>query len=334
MTTPNLHAHAATMENRPLGRSSLTVSRAVLGTMTFGAQTDAAVATAMVDLCQERGVNFIDTANVYNSGRAEEILGQALRGRRDRFVVATKAGIRVGDGADDTGLSRPALFKAIEASLRRLRTDYVDLFYLHQPDSATPLEESLGALADLVRSGKMRHVGASNFAAWQHCQMLRLDDKGCGPRVSVSQPMYNLLARGIEQEFLPACHALGLATVAYNPLAGGLLTGKQSGETPLPGTRFAQSEAYRDRYWHTANFEAVNELSALAAQQGRSLVSLSLNWLFHHTPIDCIILGASRLGHLEENLRALDEGPLPIDVVSQCDRIWSRLHGPSPKYNR
>jgi aryl-alcohol dehydrogenase-like predicted oxidoreductase len=302
--------------------------------MTFGGQTDTPAAMAMVNLCEDHGVNFLDTANVYNKGRAEEILGQVLRGRRDRFILATKAGIRMGDGADDVGLSRAALHKAIEASLRRLQTDYVDLFYLHQPDPNSPLEETLGALGDLVRAGKARHVGASNFAAWQQCQMLRLADSGTGPAVRVTQPMYNLLARGIEQEFLPACKALGLATVVYNPLAGGLLTGKQTADTPLADTRFAREEMYRRRYWYGANFEGVRELSALAKQHERSLVSLSLNWLFHHSPIDCVILGASRLAHLEENLCALEDGPLPAEVLAKCDQVWERLRGPSPKYNR
>jgi aryl-alcohol dehydrogenase-like predicted oxidoreductase len=248
--------------------------------------------------------------------------------------LATKAGIRTNEAADDAGLSRAAIFKAIEASLRRLQTDYVDLFYLHQPDPNTRFEETLDTLDELICVGKVRHAGASNFAAWQHCQMLRLADSGSGPKVTVAQPMYNLLARGIEQEFLPACQVLGLATIAYNPLAGGLLTGKQPADAPLPDTRFARDENYRRRYWHEANFTAVTELSALARQYGRSLVSLSLNWLFHHTPIDCVILGASRIAHLEENLRALTEGPLPPEAVAQCDRIWEHLRGPTPKYNR
>src|SRR5262249_535794 len=145
---------------------------------------------------------------------------------------------------------------------------------------------------------------------------------------------YNLLARGIEQELLPACKALGLSTVVYNPLAGGLLTGKQPDKMPLPGTRFANSEAYRNRYWHEANFEAVRGLSDLAAKCERSLISLSLNWIFHHTPVDCVILGASSLAQLEQNLRALEEGPLPAETVEQCDRIWEKLRGPCPKYNR
>jgi aryl-alcohol dehydrogenase-like predicted oxidoreductase len=306
----------------------------VLGTMTFGGQTDVAAAETMLNLCEEHGINFLDTANVYNQGRAEEILGQLLRGRRDRFVLATKVGIRMGEGADDSGLSRTAILKGIEASLRRLQTDHVDLFYLHQPDPKTPFEETLEVMEELVRVGKTRHVGASNFAAWQQCQMLRLADSGHRPKVTVTQPMYNLIARGIEQEFLPACQALGLATIAYNPLAGGLLTGKQPANAPLPDTRFARDENYRRRYWHDANFEAVTELAALAKQNGRSLVSLSLNWLLHHTPIDCVILGASRLAHLEENLRSLDDGPLSSEALAQCDRIWEHLRGSSPKYNR
>ena len=334
MIPANHPADPAPIEKRLLGQTPLMVSRAVLGTMTFGSQVDAETAGKMVDLCHERGVNFIDTANVYNSGRSEDIVGAVLRGRRDQFVLATKAGIRVGESPDDTGLSKAAIIKALEASLRRLQTDYVDLFYLHQPDPATPLEESLSAVEELVRAGKVRHVGASNFAAWQHCKMLGLNERGVGPRVNVGQPMYNLFARGIEQEFLPACRALGIATVVYNPLAGGLLTGKQKSESPLPGTRFAQSEAYRNRYWRAENFDAVRELSAAAAQQGRSLISLSLNWIFHHTPVDCVIIGASSLTQLEQNLRALGDGPLAAETLAECDRIWDGLRGPSPKYNR
>ena len=334
MNTATSSAQPGTIEKRTLGATGLSVSRAVLGTMTFGSQADAAAAEAMVNLCRERGVNFLDTANVYNGGKSEEILGEILKGRRDKFVLATKAGIKVGDSPEDSGLSRAAILRQCERSLSRLKTDYVDLFYLHQPDANTPLEESLGALEELIKAGKVRHAAASNYAAWQHSQMLCMHEKGHGPRIGVSQPMYNLLARGIEQEFLPACQALKIATVAYNPLAAGLLTGKQKGDAPLPGTRFAQSEVYRNRYWHKGNFQAVQELSELAARNGRSLVSLSLNWILHHTPVDCIILGASKVSQLEENLNAFPDGPLSPEAVAQCDEIWNELRGPAPKYNR
>jgi aryl-alcohol dehydrogenase (NADP+) len=301
--------------------------------MTFGAQVDEPAAAEMVDLCLDRGVNFIDTANIYAGGRSEEILGRVLAGRRGRVVLASKVGIKIGDGPADSGLSRAAIEKGIDDSLRRLRTDYLDLYYLHQPDSATPLEESLEALERLVKAGKVKHVGASNFAAWQVCRLLWLADRGGGsPRVV--QPMYNLLARGIESELLPMARTLGVGIVAYNPLAGGLLTGKHSAAAPLAGTRFELMPAYRDRYWHPANFAAVSELAQAATAAGRSLAGLALVWVLHHTQVDCVIIGASRPAQLRENLDSFGAGPLPAEAVAACDRVWKELRGPSPQYNR
>jgi 1-deoxyxylulose-5-phosphate synthase len=322
------------METRTLANTHLRVSRVCCGTMTFGAQTDEAAATAMVNTCLDRGINFFDTANVYNAGAAETILGRALQGRRERVVVASKVAARMGPGADEAGLSRAAIRRAAEDSLRRLQTDYLDLYYLHWPDYAVPLDESLEAMAELVREGKVRHLGASNYASWQLCRMLWLGERKSLPPIGVTQPMYNLLARGIEQELLPMCREFGVATVVYNPLAGGLLTGKQNFAAPLPGTRFDLVKAYVDRYWHEANFHAVQELTAIARAANRSLVSLALNWVLHHTPVDCVVLGASKPAHLEENLRATAEGPLPAEAVAACDHVWSRLRGPSPNYNR
>jgi aryl-alcohol dehydrogenase-like predicted oxidoreductase len=329
--------------------SCLPCHRGRLGTMTFGAQVDEPAAAAMMGVCLDRGVNFLDTANVYAGGRSEEILGRVLAGRRDRVVLASKVGIKVGDGPADSGLSRAAIEKAVEDSLRRLRTDHLDLYYLHQPDPATPLEESLEAMGRLVRAGKVRHVGASNYAAWQVCRLNGLADQGGGPPVRVVQPMYNLLARGIEPELLPMAQTLGVGVVAYNPLAGGLLTGKHRAEAPLAGglltgkhqaaaplagTRFELMPAYRDRYWHPANFAAVGELARAAAAAGRSLAGLALAWVLYHTPVDGVIVGASRPEQLRENLDALDRGPLPAEAVASCDRVWKELRGPSPQYNR
>lgn len=322
------------MELRTLGNTNLRVSRACLGTMTFGAQTDEATARAMVELSLERGINFIDTANVYNAGAAESILGRILAGKRDQVVLASKCAGRMGPGADESGLSRAAIQRAVEDSLRRLQTDHLDLCYLHWPDYRVPLEESLEAMDALVQAGKVRQVAASNFASWQLCRMLWLAGEKGLPAVTVTQPMYNLIARGIEAELLPYCREFGIGTVAYNPLAGGLLTGKQRFEAPLPGTRFDRNQAYLDRYWHEQNFSAVQDLAATARAGGRTLVSLALNWALHHTPIDCVIIGASQLAHLEENLRALEEGALPAETVGAIDRVWARLRGPSPRYNR
>lgn len=322
------------METISLAQTNVRVSRVCFGTMTFGGQTDQATADQMVAMCLDRGVNFFDTANSYNQGQSEVILGKALKGRRDRVVLASKVANKVGPGPDQVGLSAAAITRAIEESLRRLQTDYLDIYYLHHPDRTVPLEESLGAIDRLVREGKVRQIGASNYAAWQMCRMLWLADQKKFRPVGVTQPMYNLLARGIEQEFLPMCREFGITTVVYNPLAGGMLTGKQKFEAPLTGTRFDKNQSYLDRYWHEANFTALQELDQVAKKAGRSLVSLALNWVLHHSPANCVILGASRLAQLEENLDAIAEGALPAEAVAECDRLWGRLRGSSPKYNR
>jgi aryl-alcohol dehydrogenase (NADP+) len=319
---------------RTLPGTDLAVSRVCLGTMTFGAQADEPAAADMVAAALDRGVNFIDTANVYAGGRSEEIVGRILAGRRDRVVLASKGGIKVGDGPADSGLSRAAIEKGIDASLRRLRTDYLDLYYLHQPDPLTPMDESLEAMARLVRAGKVRHVGASNYAAWQVSRLNGLADKHDWPPVRVVQPLYNLLARGIEPELLPMANALGVGVVAYNPLAGGLLTGKHQPAGPVAGTRFELMPAYKDRYWHPANFAAVAELATTATKVGRSLAGLALAWVRHHPPVDSVIVGASRPEQLRENLDSLEQGPLPPEAVSVCNRVWKELRGPSTQYHR
>jgi aryl-alcohol dehydrogenase-like predicted oxidoreductase len=196
------------------------------------------------------------------------------------------------------------------------------------------IEESLEAMERLVRAGKVRALGASNYASWQVCQMCCLAEQHGWEPLRVVQPMYNLLARGIEQEFLPMSREFALGVVAYNPLAGGLLTGKQPSDAPLPGTRFDRMPAYRDRYWHPANFAAVEELSQLARAEGRSLAGLALCWLVYHRGIAGIVLGASRLEQLQENLAALDAGPLSSETLAGCERVGESLRGAAPKYNR
>jgi aryl-alcohol dehydrogenase-like predicted oxidoreductase len=295
---------------------------------------DEAAALRIFDRALDGGINFFDTANVYNAGASERIVGKALTGRRDRIVLASKVRGKMGDGPAESGLSRAAILKAIDESLRRLGTDYLDLYYLHQPDYGVPVEETLAAMDEVVRAGKVRYPAASNYAAWQMTQMLAIAGKqGYRPAV-VTQPMYNLVARGIEQEYVPMCKEFGLSTVVYNPLAGGLLTGKQKREAPLAGTRFDNNQMYLSRYWYDAYFDAVHELAAIARDAGRSPVSLALNWLLHHTATDCVILGASRIEQLEENLKVLDEGALPAGTVAACDGVWAKLRGVTPQYNR
>jgi aryl-alcohol dehydrogenase-like predicted oxidoreductase len=322
------------MEQRTLGKTDLCVARICFGTMTMGGQADEATSQTLIDRCLDDGINFFDTANVYNKGRSEELLGKALKGRRDKVVLASKVRGAMGEAADEKGLSKAAIHKAIDDSLRRLGTDYLDLYYLHHPDYAVPIEETLEAMDALVRAGKVRYPATSNYAAWQTGEMLAIAREKSYRPATVAQPMYNLLARGIEQEFVPMAKHFGISMAVYNPLAGGLLTGKQKREAPAAGTRFDSNQMYLDRYWHPAYFDAVEKLRGIATQAGRSMVSLSLNWLLHHSAADCVILGASRLEQLDANLRALKDGPLTQETLAACDAVWQQLRGVTPRYNR
>jgi aryl-alcohol dehydrogenase-like predicted oxidoreductase len=303
--------------------------------MTFGAQTDEATAQRIMDCCLDAGINFIDTANVYNGGAAETIVGKTLRGRRDKVIMASKVRGKMGGAPDEIGLSRTAIRKAIDASLTRLGTDYLDLYYLHMPDYDTPIEETLETMEELVRAGKLRFPAVSNYAAWQVAEILWICEKRGYHPYFISQPMYNLIARGIEDEYLPFCQRFGVAVVPYNPLAGGLLTGKHSRQGgPTPGTRFDGNKMYQARYWLDDDFAAVEELRSIAAEAGKTLVELALQWLLTQPAVDSIILGASRLEQLQENLKAAESARLDKSVLERCDAVWKRLRGVTPKYNR
>jgi aryl-alcohol dehydrogenase-like predicted oxidoreductase len=310
----------AAMETRPLPHTGLTVSRACFGTMTFGVQSDQALSTRLVERCLDAGINFFDTANAYSFGVAETILGNALKGRRGEVVLASKVGFTAGPGPGDSGLKRDYILREIDASLRRLQTDYVDLYYLHIPDWNTSIEESLEAMNEVVRAGKARHIACSNYASWQIVEMQWISQQRGYRPPHVTQVMYSLLVK--------------VATVIYNPLAGGLLTAKHQIARPIAGSRFEDNKLYLDRYWHPAYFDAVDELKAIAAAGGRSIVEMALNWVWHHTPTDSMIIGASRMDQLEENLAALEKGPLPADMLAACEQVWQRLRGVTPNYNR
>ena len=322
------------MERRTLPHTDLTVSRFCFGTMTLGKPLDQAGTNEVIGRCIDAGINFFDTANMYNAGVAETLLGNALKGRRDKVVVASKVFYKTGDAPDQQGLSRKAILRAIDESLTRLQTDYLDIYYMHAPDHTVPVEESLETMDSLVRQGKVGYLASSNYAGWEVVEMLWLAQQRGWHAPYISQPMHNLLARGIEQEYLPMCRHFGVSTVVYNPLAGGLLTGKHKQEVFTAGTRFDNNKLYQDRYWHTQDFHAVEQLRMIARLAGRSLISLSLNWLQHHTPADVIILGASSLAQLNDNLAAAAEGPLPEEMVKACDQVWQDLRGPLPAYNR
>ncbi len=239
------------METRRLSHTNLTVSRACMGTMTFGSQTDLADARQMVDRCWDAGINCFDTANVYSQGASEQFLGKTLGLRRKNAIVASKVCGVMGQEPDASGLSPAAIRRAIDDSLSRLATDYLDIYYLHQPDYKTPIEETLAVMDALQREGKIRYSATSNYSAWQLCEILWLCEKNGWQPPWISQPRYNLLARGIEQELLPFTARFGVNVICYNPLAGGLLTGKQSFQKgPAAGTRFDRNPAYLERFWH------------------------------------------------------------------------------------
>lgn len=323
------------MEYRTLPKSGLRVSRLSFGTMTFGSQADQVTSARMVDQCLDAGINFFDTANMYNKGAAEEVLGKALGARRSRVMLASKVRFKMGAGADESGLSRPAILKAIDASLKRLGTDYLDIYYLHWPDYETPIEETVAAMDEVVRTGKVRQIGVSNYSAWQFCEILWTAEKLGAAASHISQPMYNLLARSIEDDYLAFCKRFEIAVMCYNPLAGGLLTGKHQKQSgPLGGTRFDNNALYQGRYWHDDYFSAVEELRLIGHEAGKSLVQLSLQWLMAQPQVDSIILGASRPEQLEENLKACEGVPLNPEALNRCDAVWNRLRGITPTYHR
>jgi aryl-alcohol dehydrogenase-like predicted oxidoreductase len=323
------------METRLLPHTELRVSRACLGTMTFGLQTDEAAAARLVDFALERGVNFIDTANVYNAGRSETVVGRLLKNRRRDFILATKVGMTMGEESGESGLSRRAILTSIDNSLRRLQSEYVDIYYLHLPDYGVPIEETLEALDRLVTAGKIRYPGVSNFAAWQVCQILCLSQKHAYSTRIVSQPIYNLLARGIEQEYVPFCKQFEIPMVVYNPLARGVLTGMREQNTnSMLDPSYDNHQAALNRFQHPAYFDAVDELRRVATLAGRTLIDLAFSWLLHHTRSDSIIIGAENVQQLEENLDAFNSGPLPNQAVRGCDVVWRKLRGTTPQYNR
>jgi 1-deoxyxylulose-5-phosphate synthase len=304
------------MDHARLGQTGLQVSRLCLGTMTFGWQSDESAAVAILDRAAEGGVDFLDTSDAYplggdlsTRGITEEILGRWLRGKRDRFIVATKCFAPTGPAPFDAGNSRKHIMSAVEASLRRLQTDYIDLYQLHGYDPATPIDETLGALDDLVHAGKVRYTGCSNFLTYQLVRAFgRSETLGLARFASV-QPRYNLLFRQIEREMLPFCGEEGVGVIPYNPLAGGLLSGKYaSSAAPAEGTRFTLGNAgglYQDRYWHKPEFETVDSLRELADQAGFSLVTLCVAWVLAHKAVTAPIIGASRAEQLDASLAAV-----------------------------
>ncbi|MCC6720112.1 MAG: aldo/keto reductase [Acetobacteraceae bacterium] len=307
------------MEYRRMGRSGLKVSEICLGTMTFGHGADQDGAGRILDACLEAGVNFLDTANAYNAGESEIILGRLLQGRRRRVVLASKVFNPMGTGPNDSGGSRAHIMQAVEDSLRRLGTDYLDIYYLHHVDHETPLEESLRALDDLVRQGKIRYAATSNYEAWRLMESLWISDTRGIARFECYQPQYSLVVRDIEQEIVPVCEHKGLGVVVWSPLAGGYLTGKyQPGQDRATGSRSEEGWAFPRRFFHPDHTDILATLLEVSAGLGRSPAQVALRWVLDQRFVTSAIVGARNQAQIEETLQAVG-WRLPAEVRARLD---------------
>ena len=305
------------MQYKNLGKTGLKVSNICLGTMAFGRWIDEQASVAIIDAALENGINFIDTANYYGKGQdaeipygtgeCEEIIGRALKGRRDQVVLATKVGLSMGSGKNDSGLSRTHIMREVERSLKRLQTDYIDLYQVHRFDPTTPLEETLRALDDLVHQGKVRYIGCSNFAAWQIAKAHGISEKLNLTKFISVQPQYNLLSREIEQELLPFCESEGVGVLVYSPLARGVLSGKYKhlADKP-PESRAAHGERLIKNYFTERNFQLVNEYRALAEANGVNLSQFALAWVLNQPAVTSALIGASKVSHLTDAVQISD----------------------------
>jgi 1-deoxyxylulose-5-phosphate synthase len=319
------------MQYKNLGNTGLEVSNVCLGTMAFGRWIDENASVQILDTAVEHGINFIDTANYYGKGQdepiaygtgaSEEIIGHWLKGKRDEIVLATKVGLPMGQGKNQLGLSRVHIMREVDNSLRRLQTDYIDLYQVHLFDPNTPLDETLRALDDLVHQGKVRYIGCSNYAAWQIAKSHGISEKlGLEKYISI-QPQYNLLSREIEQELLPFCQSEGVGVMIYSPMARGMLSGKY--KTPNdapPESRAAHGERLLKQYFKDRNFELVNQYRILAEKHDVSLSQFALSWVLNQPAVTSAIVGASKVYHVTD-AAAISDWQWSVELLSAVDAI-------------
>ncbi len=309
------------MDYRMLGRAGVKVSPLCLGCMNFGDPTDETESIRIIDEAIDSGVNFLDTANIYNDGASETIVGKAIQDKREKVVLATKVHGPMGDGPNDFGNSRYHIMQQVEASLRRLSTDHIDLYQLHRPDDDTPMDEQLSTLNDLVRQGKVRYLGTSTFPAWQLCEALWVADAHGLERFVCEQPPYSILRRGIEREVLPFCDSYGFGVIPWSPLAGGWLSGKyRKGQSPPEGSRAARRDWPLETDKGRARLEVVEQLIPLAEDLGATMTQFALAWTLANPVVTAPIIGPRTVDQLRDNLGALDVD-LGDDVLEKVDEI-------------
>ena len=322
------------MEYRILPNTRLKLSLLSLGTMMFGGQTSETDSLKIMDYAFDQGINLFDTANRYNEGESERVVGKGLKGRRSEIILASKVFHQMGNNPNDSGLSRRNILASCDASLKRLDTDYLDIYYMHAPDYNTALEETLEAMTSLVKAGKIRYIGISNFAAWQMADVLAICDKRNYIAPIITQNVYNLITRTIESELIPFLDAHPIGMTVYNPIAAGLLVGKHQPGKPAEDTRFASNQMYYDRYWSDENFIAVEKIAKISADHGLSMLQLAMKWCLAQSKVTNIITGVSRLAQLEQNIASVEGEPLSADILEACDEVWKSLAGTRYKYNR
>ncbi|WP_127584284.1 aldo/keto reductase [Paenibacillus koleovorans] len=322
------------MEFRRLGKSGLEVSILGLGTNAFGWRVDKEASIRVLHHAVASGITFLDTANIYAGTKSEEYIGEAFRGRRQEVLLATKAGMKRGEGPNSKGSSRQHIFKELEGSLTRLQTDYIDLYQIHAFDPNTPLEETLRALDDLVTSGKVRYIGASNYSAWQMMKALSISESQRLMKYVSVQPGYSLVDRGVERELVPFCLDQGIGLIPYFPLAGGILTGKYAGGAVPNGSQLEKHPTFATRM-DAMRMEVGDKVLKLAAEIGTTATALSLAWLMHQPAVSTVIAGATRESQIDDNLKAVDL-KLSEDLLRALDEaseafIYNRPFGSAPR---
>lgn len=310
------------MEYRNFGRSGMQVPVVGLGCNNFGGRIDYEQTVSVLDKCLEMGVTFLDTADVYGGrGKSEEFMGRALKGRRHEVILATKFASPMGEGPLWSGGSRRYIMSAVHDSLRRLQTDYIDLYQVHFPDAKTPIDETMRALDDLVRAGEVRYIGCSNFSGWQLVEAQWTARAFHGTEFVSAQNQYSLLDRRIERDLMPVCEKYGVSMLPYFPLASGFLTGKyRRGETAPQGTRLANAGPLADRTFTDRNWQVLETLEAFATERGKTVLDVALAWLAAQPAVDCVIAGATRPEQVEANVRAL-EWKMTAEDVAEVARI-------------
>ncbi len=328
-----MHAFPDHMSYRYLGRSALKVSRLTLGTMMFGGPTDEATSHEIIAHAKASGINFLDTADVYQKGRTEEVVGRAIRQDRDDWVLATKFGNPMGQTPNRSGSSRKWITEAVEGSLRRLGTDYIDILYFHRADFAAPLGEGVRAIADLVRAGKIRYFGVSNFRGWRIAEVAHLADAEGIDRPVASQPLYNLVNRAAEAEILPAAHAYGLGTVSYSPLARGILTAKYDSIDAAPeGSRAGRGDKrLKETEWRQESVDIAREIRDHIARRDVDPVAFAVGWVLNNRLVTSAIAGPRTLAQWESYVKALDY-TFTAEDEALVDRWVAAGHASTPGY--